>query len=89
METKDYVGDILETEKNMVVNYAIALNEASCEKLYKEYKKEFESISDCAKTLFNIAYNNGWYNLEEAQNSKVKEEATKLKEELKCACEED
>ena len=82
MELKDYLGDILETEKNMVVNYAHALNEASCDNLYKEYKRQFDKISEYAKVLFNIAYNNGFYVLEEAQQQMVTQACTKLENEL-------
>ena len=84
MELKDYLGDILESEKNLVVNYAHALNEASCDNLYKEFKRQFDNISNYTKVLFNIAYNNGFYNLENAQSNKIKEECSKLSAELDC-----
>jgi spore coat protein CotF len=84
MELKDYLGDILETEKNMVVNYAHALNEASCDNLYKEFKRQFDNISNYTKTLFNIAYNNGFYNLEQVQSNKIKQEYSKLSDDLSC-----
>ena len=38
MTAKDMMADILESEKNLVVNMAISLNEASCDTLYKKYK---------------------------------------------------
>lgn len=82
MDLKDYLADVLEMEKNMVVNYAISLNEASCDNLYKEYHKQFDDISKYTKLLFNICYNNGFYNLEEATNSKIKQEYNKLKQEI-------
>ena len=84
MELKDYLGDILESEKNMVVNYAHALNEASCDNLYKEYKRQFDNISNYTKTLFNIAYNKGFYNLEKAQSNKIQQEFRQLSDELQC-----
>ena len=78
MQPKDYLADVLEMEKNMVVNYSYALNEASCEALYKEYKKQFDDLSTFTKKLFNFAYSNGWYNLEEEDLSKIKQEITQL-----------
>lgn len=82
MELKDYLGDILETEKNMVINYAYALNEASCDNLYKEYKRQFDKISEYTKVLFNTAYNNGFYTLEEAGQPMITQTCTKLDNEL-------
>ena len=53
MECKYILYDVLETVKNMTANYATALNEASSEAIYKEFKKEFDSLSNLAKELFN------------------------------------
>jgi spore coat protein CotF len=82
MKIKDYLGDILEMEKNMVVNYAIALNEASCDDLYKEYKRQFDVLSTSAKSLFNIAYNNGFYTLSEESASNIKNKCQTLEDDL-------
>lgn len=84
MELKDYLGDILETEKNMVVNYAIALNEASCDNIYNEYKRQFDNLSDASKKLFNIAFNNGFYNLTPESASNIKSKCQMLEEDLNC-----
>ena len=46
MECKYILYDVLETVKNMTANYATALNEASSEAIYKEFKKEFDSLSE-------------------------------------------
>ena len=45
MNDKEYIMDILESEKNLSVNMTYALNEASCDKLYKSYLKMFENIN--------------------------------------------
>lgn len=82
MEDKNFLTDILESEKNLCVNMATALNEASNETLYKRLFGMFQSISESAKVLFNIAYNNGWYTLEEAKETKINQELTKLQDEL-------
>lgn len=76
------LNDILEMEKNMTVNMAIALNEASSNHIYKVYYEMFEKLSEEAKTLFTIAYNNSWYQLEEAECTKINEKLTKLNQEL-------
>lgn len=83
MSDKDIVADILETEKNMVVNMAIALNEASCDEIYNLYYGIFKDLTKESKNLFNLAYNNSWYTLEEANSTKIKQEYNKLSNELK------
>lgn len=82
MNDKYMLYDILESEKNLVVNTSIALNEASCTPIYETYFEIFQSASTSCKTLFNLAYNKNWYTLEEATKTKVDQEHTKLKKEL-------
>lgn len=78
MNDKDYLNDILETEKNMSVNMDIALNEASNEFLYKELYLLFEQIRESQRNLFELAFSKGWYVLEKAQMNKINEELNKL-----------
>lgn len=82
MNDKYMLYDVLETEKNMVVNTSIALNEASCTPIYEKYYEMFESISKASKNLFNLAYNKNWYTLEEATKTKIEQEHSKLTKEL-------
>lgn len=84
MECKYILYDVLETVKNMTANYATALNEASSEVIYKEFKKEFDSLSNLAKELFNYAYSVNWYKLEEAQSKKIDTAIKNMKNELEC-----
>jgi spore coat protein CotF len=79
MECKYILYDTLESVKNMVVNYSIALNEASSENIYNEYKKQFNDLSELAKDLFNYAYELEWYTLEEEKTDKINKTITKLK----------
>lgn len=82
MECKYILYDVLESLKNMVVNYAIALNEASSESIYKEYKKQFDKLSMMSKELFNYAYEKSWYKLEEVQATKITKEINKMQKEM-------
>lgn len=84
MECKYILYDVLETVKNMTANYATALNESSSEAIYKEFKKEFDSLSNLAKELFNYAYSVNWYKLEEAQSKKIDTAIKNMKNELEC-----
>ncbi len=74
--------DVLETEKNIIVNTAIALNEASCTPIYNTYFEIFNEISKASKKLFNLAYNKNWYTLEESKKNKIQQEYNKISKEL-------
>ncbi len=82
MNDKYYLFDILASEKNMTVNMAISLNEASCDNIYKKYFAMFKDVSKTAKDLYYFAYNNNWYQLENAESTKISEEINKLEDEL-------
>lgn len=82
MNDKDYLNDLLETEKNMGVNFCIALNEASNEDLYEEIYDMFEDIKECQRDLFELAFRKGWYTLEKEQNTKISEKYNTLSQEF-------
>ena len=79
MESKAMLNDVLASIKNMVVNYSIALNEASSEFIYKEYLKEFMELSSLAKELYNLEYSLEWVTLKEANSKDIKALLTKQK----------
>ncbi len=79
MESKAMLNDVLASVKNMVVNYSIALNEASSEFIYKEYLKEFMDLSSLAKELYNLEYSLEWVTLKEANSKDIKTLLTKQK----------
>lgn len=72
MTDKEYMLDILDTEKYISVNMTYALNEASCEKLYKKYFEMFKKINESAKEIFDLAYSKNYYKLESADTKKIK-----------------
>ena len=80
MNDRDYMNDILETEKNMSVNMTIALNEASNEKLYNELFDIFKEIKQSQRTLYECMFKNGWYSLEKAEEQKITQTHNKLEQ---------
>lgn len=82
MKDKYIMMDALLSEKNLTSNTVTALNEASCDTIYKAYHDIFEKLTKEAKDLFNLCYNNGWYTLEEAPATKLTKEYDKLTQEL-------
>ena len=80
MNDRDYINDILETEKNMSVNMTIALNEASNEKLYDELFDIFKDIKQSQRNLYECMFKNGWYSLEKAEEQKITKTYNKLEQ---------
>ncbi len=82
MNDKDYLNVVLELEKNMSNNYSIALSEASNDILYNEYFDLFEDTKDMARELYEVMFQNGWYELEEAATDKINQKITDMEKEL-------
>ena len=88
MNDKEYLMDILESEKNLSVNMTFALNEASCDKLYKSYLKMFENINKKVKEIFDLSYKLGFYKLEKEEGKKIKSTIKTLTQELSSSSDE-
>lgn len=88
MNDKEYIMDILESEKNLSVNMIYALNEASCDKLYKSYLKMFENINKKVKEIFDLSYKLGFYKLEKEEGKKIKSTIKTLTQELSSSSDE-
>ncbi len=78
MNDKDILNDILLTLKNVSANYSIAIDEMSNKYLYKEVFKIFNETKDKARETYELAFNNGWYSLEEADVTKIDQTVTKM-----------
>lgn len=78
MNDRDFLNDILESEKNMSVNYTYALNEASNEELFKRIYDMFIHIKEAQRNLFELSFKKGWYTLEKAEEIKINEEINTL-----------
>ena len=79
--TKDQeiINILLELEKNMVKNMAIAITEASSEKLSSVFENLFNNSKKAQRDIFDYMNKQGFYKLEYANQSKVN------KEEQKCS----
>lgn len=78
MNDENYLNDILETEKNMSVNFTYALNEASNETLFNEIYEMFKQIKEAQRNLFELSFRKGFYTLEKAETNKINEEYNML-----------
>lgn len=82
MNEKDYLTDILESEKNLSNNFSIALDEMSHQQLFEQIYQIFDEVKKKARNLYDVMFQYGWYALEEAEQKKIQEEHQKLQQEL-------
>lgn len=86
MNDRDLLDDILASEKAITTNTSIALIEASNDKLEQEIYEFFETVLQLQREAFELAWNNGWYTLEEVQKSKIGEKAKSLQKKYDELC---
>jgi len=78
MNDRDFLNDVLESEKNLSNNLAIALNEASNEVFFQDILDMFIECKKMSRQLYNLMFQNGWYTLEKAEQQKISEKITEL-----------
>ncbi|WP_096190095.1 spore coat protein [Evansella halocellulosilytica] len=66
MTDRDYINDMLTTEKYMTSSYSIAANEASHESLYSDIQQICNEAQRCQRDLFNLMFEKGWYSFDAA-----------------------
>ncbi|WP_419882138.1 spore coat protein [Peribacillus sp. B-H-3] len=71
MNDRDFLNDMLSTEKYFNSSYSIALNEASHSGLYNELLNISTETKDMQRTLYNLMFEMGWYSLEKAEPQKI------------------
>lgn len=82
LNDENYLNDILISLKNLVSNYACALNEASNMNYYNVVKQLFDETSTLQRNFFDGLFQRGWYCLEKADNSKLMAAINKLNPKL-------
>lgn len=78
LNDKDYLYCLNSHLKEMCKNYAQALTEASNEILYEKYFQIFDNISSLQRGAFELIFKNGWYPLEEVDETKLNEKLNTL-----------
>lgn len=82
LNDKDYISCLLSSLKDIVKNYAVALTEASNEKLYNSYKAMFDSYSSLQREVYELMFRKGWYSLEKAEIQKISSKVQMLSQEV-------
>ncbi|MGD6817274.1 spore coat protein [Metabacillus sp. 84] len=73
MNERDFVNDVLATEKYMTDAYCTAMNEMSHESLYKDVQAIFNETQNCQRDLYNLMFKHGWYKVEAEQPQKMQQ----------------
>ncbi|WP_230200255.1 spore coat protein [Bacillus niameyensis] len=73
MNERDFVNDILSTEKYMTNAYSVALNEASHQHLYNDLLGIFNETQNMQHELFDLMFQKGWYKLEAESAQKIQQ----------------
>ena len=73
MNERDFVNDLLSTEKYLSTSYSTALNEVSHQALYQDLLTISNETHQLQRDLYNLMFKNGWYALEAADTQKLQQ----------------
>ncbi|MBS2772268.1 MULTISPECIES: spore coat protein [Anoxybacillaceae] len=73
MNDRDFLNDLLATEKYMTSSYTTFLHEASHQQLYQDMLHIFTETQNCQRELYNLMFKKGWYKLEAADQQKLQQ----------------
>mgnify|MGYP002518728280 FL=1 len=82
MSDKDYLLEMLTTEKNISVNLVYALNEASTKNIYDLYFKMFKDINKLTKDIYEECINKRYYQKNNIPEKKIIDVYNQLSQEL-------
>ena len=64
MNDRDFINDLLTTEKYMTTSYSMALHEASHQGLYNDILNIFTETEKYQRDLYDLMFKKGWYSIE-------------------------
>ncbi|AMA71916.1 Coat F domain-containing protein [Aneurinibacillus thermoaerophilus] len=71
MTDRDRLNDILATQKYLTDNFNIAVREASHDALHRDILTCLTETHQCARDIFNLMFQQGWYKLEAEEQQKL------------------
>lgn len=71
MNDRDYLNDILATEKYLTDSFNVAVREASHDALYQDMMTILNETHQAQRQAFNLMFQKGWYKLEAEQQKKL------------------
>lgn len=82
MNDRDYLVDIQNSEKEITKNMCVVLTEASNDEFHSELLTMFETTENLQREAYELAWNNGWYSLEETEKTKITQKQKELQKKL-------
>jgi spore coat protein CotF len=73
MNERDFINDLLTTEKYMTTSYSMSLHEASHQGLYNDLLGIFNETQQCQRNLYDLMFRKGWYAFEPADQQKLQQ----------------
>lgn len=71
MNDRDFLNDILLTEKYLTDSFNVAVREASHDSLHQDYMTILMETHQAQRHAFNLMFQKGWYKLEAEQQQKL------------------
>lgn len=75
MNERDFINDILATEKYITDNFNVFAREASNQILHQDVMDILNESHQAARNLFNMMFKKGWYSLTAAQQQDIQQTA--------------
>ena len=66
MNERDFINDMLTTEKYFSNSYSVAINEMSHQSLFQDISNIANETQLMQRELYNLMFQKGWYGLEKA-----------------------
>ena len=82
LNDRDYLNDLLYNEKSILNNTVTAITEASNQDIRKDFLEFFDIIDAIQSTTYELAWNNGWYKLEQAEKTKINQKVKDLQKKI-------
>lgn len=73
MNDRDFINDILTTEKYMTDAYTTALHECSHDQLYRDVLAIYNETANAQREVYNLMFRKGWYKVEAAEPQKLQQ----------------
>lgn len=73
MNDRDFINDLLTTEKYLTTSYSVAMHEASHQGLYQDLINIFTETENCQRDLYDLMFRKGWYSVEAADQQKIQQ----------------
>jgi len=81
LNDKDYLNSLLFHLKEMAKGYVVVMTEASNESLFEKYNQMFNSILKMQRSVYELMFRKGWYNIEVSENAKINDKYNMLNKE--------